>query len=207
MLDNAGEWLSDWFSEINSWHPTAITRERFSWVRCFGIPTHAWCEDFFRRMVFSFGVYCYIDQPTLMRTRLDVARFLIRTSALDLINFVGSIKINDDYFSVRVIEELLGDFSHSSHNANSGISSSSDETKSDSFSKGVAFEDFLNSSDDEVMGGHRKEDASAIQMKVKPPEMGSGSAAKGKAVEIKSRIYFTQCPFRTSISIQSLVHF
>lgn len=34
--------LETWFDDIRQWSPSEVTREREAWIRCQGVPLHAW---------------------------------------------------------------------------------------------------------------------------------------------------------------------
>ncbi|KAK7391812.1 hypothetical protein VNO78_20234 [Psophocarpus tetragonolobus] len=39
--------VQSWFSEIIQWEPSITDKERKVWFKCFGVPVHAWKDDFF----------------------------------------------------------------------------------------------------------------------------------------------------------------
>ncbi|GKV17381.1 hypothetical protein SLEP1_g27896 [Rubroshorea leprosula] len=47
LVELAPEWLGQWFEDLKPWNPKLVARERFVWLRCQGVPTHAWGPDFF----------------------------------------------------------------------------------------------------------------------------------------------------------------
>lgn len=88
LLEDAPDWLGIWFKEVRKWSPGEIDNERLTWVRCYGIPVHAWNNDFFRSLVFGTGEFLNVDDNTEKRKTMDVARILIRTRVHEIINFV-----------------------------------------------------------------------------------------------------------------------
>lgn len=53
-----------WFSELRPWSPGEISKQRYAWVRCQGMPLHAWGEAFFQKIVTLFGRYVMMDPRT-----------------------------------------------------------------------------------------------------------------------------------------------
>ncbi|MCI82077.1 hypothetical protein A2U01_0103351, partial [Trifolium medium] len=68
-----------------------VTPQRGAWVRLYGIPLHAWNEDFFKLCVPDCGRYLSADICTVERDRLDYARILIATPALEVVNCVEKV--------------------------------------------------------------------------------------------------------------------
>lgn len=79
--------------------------ERCVWLRCYGIPIHAWGTRFFEFISASMGVFMQSGDITLAKISMDVARIKIRTRCSTLINKVFSITINDVPFRINVVEE------------------------------------------------------------------------------------------------------
>ncbi|GAB4833166.1 hypothetical protein Ancab_031411, partial [Ancistrocladus abbreviatus] len=44
------EWLNNCFLNIRLWSPHAVSKQRFIWLRCFGIPLHLWNLSFFTKV-------------------------------------------------------------------------------------------------------------------------------------------------------------
>lgn len=57
-----------------------------------------WNEDFFKYVVRGTGEFVALNENTAKRKTLDVARILIRTKGMDIINFVERFKINGEIF-------------------------------------------------------------------------------------------------------------
>lgn len=53
LIEDANEWLGTWFKNVRKWSPSVIDNESLTWLRCYGIPAHAWTSDFFRTNVFG----------------------------------------------------------------------------------------------------------------------------------------------------------
>lgn len=79
-MDNGASWLANWFSEIRRLELGVIDKERVTWVRAFGFPCHLWNEVFFKFLATSLGLFISANDITASQSRMDVARFFIRTS-------------------------------------------------------------------------------------------------------------------------------
>lgn len=79
LKDETQNWLGHWLSEIRPWTPNDVDNERLIWMRCYGIPCHAWSHGFFEFLTCLVGVYIYSDNETRSQERMYVAKSLIRT--------------------------------------------------------------------------------------------------------------------------------
>jgi hypothetical protein len=95
--------------EVVKWSPSMVNKERLAWIKFFGIPLHAWEDSFFRFLYFGRGTIVDIDEPTRCKRRLDVARIKIRTPLTDWCNRNVRVKINEDIFDIKLVEEMPGD--------------------------------------------------------------------------------------------------
>lgn len=39
--------VETWFYDVRQWSPGIVVKEREAWVRCQGVPLHAWSQIFF----------------------------------------------------------------------------------------------------------------------------------------------------------------
>ncbi|KAK7255420.1 hypothetical protein RIF29_28829 [Crotalaria pallida] len=101
------ETFSNWFEYIKPWGEEDIAGYKFTGLSCAGISLHAWNDIFFSTLVSSFEIFVKADKVTKDRTRLDVARILVKTSSQEFINKVQRIMINDKIFGIRMMEERL----------------------------------------------------------------------------------------------------
>jgi hypothetical protein len=108
LMDDAKEWLDQWFSEIRPWSPDEIDNERTIWLRIYGIPSHAWNDNFFAQVVNPWGTFIKADDGTMKKTTLDVARLMIRTSCQQVVDEFIDVKINGKIFHLRVLEDSYG---------------------------------------------------------------------------------------------------
>lgn len=64
LISDAHEWLYEKFEDIRGWGPMELDNERVVWVRCHGIPVHAWNNEFFSSLARKFGVFLGVDENT-----------------------------------------------------------------------------------------------------------------------------------------------
>lgn len=132
LLRDAEECFQAWFDDISVWSSDVVVRERYAWVRCQGVPLHAWKEDFFRVIVMGVGSYVTEDLKTTKMQHLDMARVLIRTTSWEVINSVLKVCVNGLVFSVRIVEEPFSDYMPDIHegrgNHAKGVGSSSSDS-------------------------------------------------------------------------------
>ncbi|MCI45121.1 DUF4283 domain protein, partial [Trifolium medium] len=72
-LVGAVGWWCTWFDKFEKWSPEAVSNQRTTWLRCFGIPLHAWGDALFRSLAFKFGSFIEVDSSTKNMLRGDVA--------------------------------------------------------------------------------------------------------------------------------------
>lgn len=129
LILEAKDWLLERFEDIRAWSPNEIDNERLVWVRCFGIPVHAWTEEFFTLLVAGIGEFTCVDDSTSNRERLDMARIQFRTRVHGFVNELFKVNINGLVFSIKMIEEWYG-----MQKGSSSSKEMSDYSDSDSFS-------------------------------------------------------------------------
>lgn len=56
---------SQWFTHIREWIEEDVDKEILTWIRCFGIPGHAWNILFFEFLAKTEGTYVFSDKNTL----------------------------------------------------------------------------------------------------------------------------------------------
>jgi hypothetical protein len=103
------KWWERWFSEIKPWNPSLKPRGRRIWVRIFGAPIHAWGWECFERIICRLGRLIKLDEQTETQGRLDVARALIAVSSWGFVDSIQEIKVNEELFITRVVEERFGE--------------------------------------------------------------------------------------------------
>jgi hypothetical protein len=108
LMVDAKDWLDQWFKEIRPWNPNDIDLERIVWLRIFGVPIHAWNDDFFSQVTKPWGAFIKSDNVTCTKLSMDVARLLIRTSCQKPIDEFINVRINGVIFHIRVLEDSYG---------------------------------------------------------------------------------------------------
>ncbi|MCI00190.1 DUF4283 domain protein, partial [Trifolium medium] len=108
LLEDAKEWLDQWFREIRPWNQKEVDVERIVWLRVFGIPLHAWNDDFFAMVTKPWGFFMNADDVTCKKLTMDVARILIRTSCQKAVDEFIDVKVDGEIFHLRVIEDSYG---------------------------------------------------------------------------------------------------
>lgn len=68
LISDASSWVYEMFEDIRQWSPDDIDNERAVWVRCHGIPTHAWSYELFHALGRKFGVLLGVDENTRKKT-------------------------------------------------------------------------------------------------------------------------------------------
>jgi hypothetical protein len=108
LMEDAKEWLDQWFKEIRPWDPKDIDLERLVWVRIYGVPVHAWNFDFFSQVAKPWGILLNTDDATSKKISMDVARLLIRTSSQRVVDEFFDVNINGVLFHLRALEDSYG---------------------------------------------------------------------------------------------------
>ncbi|GAU15594.1 hypothetical protein TSUD_108530 [Trifolium subterraneum] len=104
-IDGAKEFFNLIFSNRVRWNKEVVPAQRGVWVRMYGIPLYAWNENFFKLCVLDCGRYLRVDICTLEKVRLDYARILIATSALEVVTSAAKLLIDGELIEVKIIEE------------------------------------------------------------------------------------------------------
>jgi hypothetical protein len=99
LLEDAKDWLNQWFKEIRPWNPKDVDTERIVWLRIFGIPAHAWNDDFFIQVSKPCGTFMNSDEGTTKKLTMDVARILIRTSCQKSVDEFFDVKLTENDFT------------------------------------------------------------------------------------------------------------
>ncbi|KAL8533560.1 hypothetical protein ACS0TY_009819 [Phlomoides rotata] len=106
LMKEWDDWFSHWFEWHRPWRPTDVSHKRLVWTRWYGVPSHAWNSKFFETVCVSLGPLVNIDEFTMSRKRLDVARIMLSVPYLKEINQVFLLNIDGIKFSIRVVEEF-----------------------------------------------------------------------------------------------------
>ncbi|GKV25884.1 hypothetical protein SLEP1_g35265 [Rubroshorea leprosula] len=106
-VENAKELLSQWFSEVKSWMPTMVAKERLVWLKCFGVPLHVWGSEFFSSIASEWGKFISLYDNTRLKKRFDVARVLISIAEDKIISKAINYMINGHMYCIHCMEEEL----------------------------------------------------------------------------------------------------
>ncbi|XP_058775700.1 uncharacterized protein LOC131649953 [Vicia villosa] len=138
LIREEPEWFGKWFSDIHPWTPEDVDNERLTWIRVCGLPCHAWKKEFFEFISKTVGVFVCIDEETKNHTKLDVARFLIRTKYLMNLNESINVGVNENFYSIKLVEDMHGPkrLVASGEASSCGQRSCSSETADDSWEEG-----------------------------------------------------------------------
>ncbi|GKV23685.1 hypothetical protein SLEP1_g33387 [Rubroshorea leprosula] len=119
LVELAPEWLGQWFEDIKPWNPTIVARERFVWLRCQGVPAHAWGPESFATIGNVWGKFISTNDSTSKKKRFDIGKILISTLVMEFISKSMNIRVNDVPFFIKVMEEKAtnGIFSMTSDHA------------------------------------------------------------------------------------------
>jgi hypothetical protein len=164
ILDGAKDFFSLCFSHWVRWEMAKIPFQQGAWVRLYGIPLHAWNDNFFKLCVMDCGRFLRKDGYTAAKDRLDFARVLIATSAMAVIKKVDHLMVDGSLVGVQIIEEWgfeLGDdaclleddcVSKTSHAAEDDYQCDPEASKQvdmliDQFAKGVTGESYSQGDD------------------------------------------------------------
>ncbi|GAU25569.1 hypothetical protein TSUD_260030 [Trifolium subterraneum] len=107
VVETVGWWCT-LFEKVIPWSPELVTNHKVTWLRCFGVPIHAWGNDIFRAMAFKFGRFIEVDEITKQFKRCDMARIKVVTSEKKVIDASMAVKVLGRRFDIRVIEETGG---------------------------------------------------------------------------------------------------
>jgi hypothetical protein len=107
VMETVGWWCS-LFEHVVPWTPELTSNDRVTWIRCYGVPVHAWGFDLFRAVAFKYGRFIDTDENTKRLTRCDVARIKIVSGEKKVIDSVMAVKVRGRRFDIRVIEEVGG---------------------------------------------------------------------------------------------------
>jgi hypothetical protein len=104
VVESMGWWWS-LFERMIPWSPELISNDRVTWLRCYGVPVHAWGNDLFRALAFKFGRFVEVDEPTKSLERCDVARVKVVSAEKKLIDSSLTVSVKGRQFGIRIIEE------------------------------------------------------------------------------------------------------
>ncbi|MCI34153.1 DUF4283 domain protein, partial [Trifolium medium] len=93
---------------LTPWRLDILPKRRRIWVRLFGVPLHIWCFEGFKKIIWRFGKLLNLDPETSEQSRFDVARAHIEVSYWEMVDEVIEVKVDEEIFIIRMIEERFG---------------------------------------------------------------------------------------------------
>lgn len=83
-----------------------VNTNRVVWTRWYGLPLHAWSNQFFASACATLGLFIKLEDFKDSFNSLEAAHVLISTTNLSRIERVLKIRVDGKVFSVRVMEEF-----------------------------------------------------------------------------------------------------
>lgn len=108
LINEAKDWISQWFSEIYQWSSEDVDNGRLMWLFCYGLPFHAWCLNFFKFISSLAGECMCSDEETEKHMKLDVSRLLIRTKYSMVLHETMNVEVNDKIYRIKLLEDMHG---------------------------------------------------------------------------------------------------
>lgn len=105
MLGEAKYFFDHFFKNIVRWEKAVVPSRRGAWLRLYGIPLHAWNENFFKLCVMECGSFLHTDDMSLDKGRFDYASVLISTPSLSIVSRVEGLSIDGQMVDIKIIEE------------------------------------------------------------------------------------------------------
>lgn len=167
-----------------------LENERLVWVRCHGIPIHAWNNEFFAALARKFGTFLGVDENTRKKKSMDVARILIRTKCYDVFNMVVFANNNGSMFHINVLEEWCGPM-HWEGLSSAYVLDKSEDISSSEYDSDEEAEHPLFQYEDFRDEGHVEEDDEVIVEKLL--EMEKLNNSEGRNVVMKTVVSTNAC--------------
>ncbi|KAK6145750.1 hypothetical protein DH2020_019619 [Rehmannia glutinosa] len=139
LLKEEYQWFESWFEWIHPWDSRAYRTERRCWIKCFGIPIHAWEPRFFHKIAAALGSLIECDRHTTDKDRVDFARLLISTKESFPIIKSLNILVDGLLLEIKIVEEefIQNEYGHEKwekrFQSESSSEDSSPESDEDSF--------------------------------------------------------------------------
>lgn len=108
IISEGSVWLGRWFAEVRKWKYEDVDLERVTWLRCYGIPCHAWVFSFFEFLASTVGTYICSEEDTIQMKCMYVDSIMVRTICGMLINEVLNINFNGVIFRIILVEDSMG---------------------------------------------------------------------------------------------------
>ena len=98
-------WWDAMFSKVIKWNPQKVAFRRKVWLKVHGIPLHVWDEQLFKNIGAHFGSFVDFDEVTITRKRLDVAKILVTTDRMGMIDETVKLVVMGATHRIWVVEE------------------------------------------------------------------------------------------------------
>ncbi|CAL0319643.1 unnamed protein product [Lupinus luteus] len=108
VVKDVAEWFASTFLEVIPWNENCVPDCRFVWIRCFGIPVHAWTDIFLERLASEFGSLVSVDGNSRNPISFEFCRLLIKSSFLTRLDNSIGVAIDGKDFAIWVREEEGG---------------------------------------------------------------------------------------------------
>ncbi|KAF1894928.1 hypothetical protein Lal_00022422 [Lupinus albus] len=130
ILEDEADWFNCRFDVLRKWEPSDVPKERFTWVRCYGVPLHAWEEVFLQKLASLLGQFLGIDHLTRSHQRLKYGRILIVIPLLATVDKLFRVMIDGNEYSIKIVEEQVSFWNQGDKSSSSSTSSSSNSGSS-----------------------------------------------------------------------------
>ncbi|KAF1862614.1 hypothetical protein Lal_00013375 [Lupinus albus] len=130
FIKDEPEWFNSRFRVLRKWEPQDVALERFTWIRCYGIPLQVWEEKFFHNLASLFGTYLGQDVCTRSKHTLEYGLLYIAIPTNATVNKTIRVKIDNFDYDIRVVEDLVSCW-HQGKHPSSHIYSDSRSSESD----------------------------------------------------------------------------
>ena len=95
------------FSSIQKWTPMMVPSYRLTWLLIWGVPLQAWDAEYIADIVATCGELVELDPATEDKSRMNIARVLIRTKGKPLIAQKLSVIVDGCRHSLEVREDTV----------------------------------------------------------------------------------------------------
>lgn len=100
------------FKEIRGLLPEDIDHNILTWVKCSGIPCHAWNDTFFEHISATLGSFVHRDDNTKAKVTIDASRFRILTNCATATKENIQVLIDGTPFRISLVEEMCNEQDH-----------------------------------------------------------------------------------------------
>ncbi|CAL0309784.1 unnamed protein product [Lupinus luteus] len=98
VLKDAKDWIAAIFSSFVPWSEDLVVGCRDVWLRCQGIPPHAWNRTFFQLIAKEFGSLRSVDDASNLKVSFEHCYLFIRTHIQSFISRSVEVLINGEAF-------------------------------------------------------------------------------------------------------------